>query len=101
MITFMAMLKARPGKEKRVEEILKGMIPNVQDEKGTSKYILQRSKEDPSQFLFYEEYVDQVSLDFHNSTVYFKKLGADLNGLLDGEPKVIFYDVLAAISRSL
>ena len=99
MITFIAMLKAKPGKEKSVEEILKGIVPNVQNEKGASKYILHRSKSDPGQFLFYEEYADQAAVDFHNSTVYFKELGTNLNGLLDGDPKVVFYDVIASISR--
>jgi quinol monooxygenase YgiN len=99
MITFMAMLKAKAGKEKRVEEILKGIVPKVQNEKGALKYILHRVKDDPSQFLFYEEYADQAALDFHNSTVYFKELGKDLTGLLDGEAKVIHYDVITSISR--
>ena len=99
MITFMAMLKAKAGKEKRVEEILKGIVPNVQHEKGAVKYILHRTKEDSRQFLFYEEYSDQAALDFHNGTAYFKELGKDLTGLLDGEPKVVHYDVIASISR--
>ena len=100
MIILTAMLKAKPGKEKQVEGILKGMIPKVQNEKGASKYILHKSKEDKSQFFFYEEYTDQAALDLHNSTPYFKELGKNLTGLLDGEPIAVFYDVVAAISRS-
>ncbi len=48
MIVFTATLKAKAGNEKRVEAILKAMIPNVQNEKGTTKYILNRSKADPA-----------------------------------------------------
>jgi quinol monooxygenase YgiN len=75
------------------------MIPQVQKEKGASKYILHRSKAEPSQFMFYEEYFDQAALDSHNSTSYFKQLGKDLVGLIDGHPKLAFYETLAAISR--
>ena len=48
MIAFTATLKAKVGSEKKVEDILKGMIPPVQNEKGTVKYILHRSKAEPS-----------------------------------------------------
>lgn len=99
MIVLIAMLKAQKGKEKKVEEILRSMVPSVQNEKGTLKYILHRSRKDPTEFLFYEEYVDQAALDFHGGTSYFKDLGKNLNGLLDGAPKELFFDVVAAIKR--
>ena len=99
MIILTAMVKAQKGKEKKVEEILRGMIPNVQNEKGTLKYILHRSQKDPTEFMFYEEYVDQAALTLHGGTSYFKDLGKNLNGLLDGAPKELFYEAVAAITR--
>jgi len=99
VIVLIAMLKAQKGKEKKVEEILRGMVPSVQNEKGTLKYILHRSRKDPTEFLFYEEYVDQAALDFHGGTSYFKDLGRNLNGLLDGAPKELFYQAVASITR--
>jgi quinol monooxygenase YgiN len=99
MIVLIAMLKAQKGKEKKVEDILKGMVLSVQNEKGTLKYILHRSRKDPTEFLFYEEYVDQAALDFHGGTSYFKDLVKNLNGLLDGAPKELFYEAVAAITR--
>ena len=99
MIVLIAMLKAQKGKEKKVEDILRGMVLSVQNEKGTLKYILHRSRKDPTEFLFYEEYVDQAALDFHGGTSYFKDLGKNLNGLLDGAPKELFLDAVAAITR--
>ena len=99
MIVLIATLKAKPGKEKQVEEILGAMIPKVQNEKGCTKYALHRVKADPSQFLFYEEYVDQAALDIHNNTPYFKELGPKLAGLLVGDPVGTFYDMITAIRR--
>jgi quinol monooxygenase YgiN len=99
MIVLIAMLRAQKGKVKKLEEILRGMIPAVQNEKGTLKYILHRSRKDPAEFLFYEEYVDQAALDFHGGTSYFKDLGKNLSGLLDGAPKELFYEAVAAIAR--
>ena len=54
---------------------------------------------DPAELLFYEEYVDQAALDFHGGTSYFKDLGKNLSGLLDGAPKELFYEAVAAIAR--
>lgn len=99
MIVLVAELKARAGQERKVEGILKGMIPNVQNEKGTRKYILHQAKADPSRFMFYEEYVDQAALDTHGATSYFKQLGKDLEGLLDGSPKETFYVPIDSIKR--
>jgi quinol monooxygenase YgiN len=99
MIVFTATLKAKAGSEKKVEAILKGMISPVQNEKGTMRYILHRSKAEPSVFMFYEAYTDQAALDFHNATGYFTQLGKDLSGLLDGEPKQVFYETVATIAR--
>jgi quinol monooxygenase YgiN len=95
MIVLIATLKAKPGKEKQVEEILGAMIPKVQNEKGCTKYILHRVKADPRQFLFY----DQAALDIHNNTPYFKELGPKLAGLLEGDPVGVFYDMITAIRR--
>jgi quinol monooxygenase YgiN len=99
MIVLIAMVKAQKGKEKKVEEILRGMVPGVQNEKGTLKYILHRSRKDPTELLVYEEYVDQAALDFHGGTSYFKDMVKNLNGLLDGAPKELFYEAVAAITR--
>jgi quinol monooxygenase YgiN len=99
MIVLIATLKAKPGKEKQVQEILAAMIPMVHNEKGCAKYILHKVKSDPSQFLFYEEYADQAALDIHNNTPYFKELGPKLAGLLVGDPVGTFYDMITAIRR--
>ena len=99
MIVLVASLKAKAGKEKKVEEILKAMVPLVQNEKGALNYIFHRSKADPGSFMFYEQYADKAALELHGATTYFKQLGKDLAGLLDGAPVETFYEVLAAITR--
>lgn len=99
MIVLVASLKAKAGKEKQLEDVLKKMVSSVQTEKGCTKYILHRAKADPAQFMFYEEYVDQAALDVHNATAWFKQLGKDLEGLLAGDPVAVFWENIAAIKR--
>ncbi len=99
MIVLVASLKARAGKEKKVEDILKAMVPQVQNEKGALSYIFHRSTSDPASFMFYEQYADKAAFDLHGATPYFKQLGKDLDGLLDGAPVETFYEAVAAITR--
>jgi quinol monooxygenase YgiN len=99
MITFTAALKAKPGKEKELEEALVQMVEHVQNEEGALIYTLHRSKDDPSQFTFYEKYKDKAALDHHDSTAHMGKLRAKFALLLDEEIKLDFYEEIASISR--
>ena len=99
MIVLVATFQAKPGKEKVLEEKLKGMIPNVQGEDGTTMYILNRSASDASEFLFYEMYKDKTSLDFHSSTPYFQDFINTVDELIIRKPQLNFYEDIASIKR--
>ena len=68
MIVMSAMLKAKCGKEKEVENALMAMIPKVQNEEGTIEYTIHRSQNNGGLFFLYEMYKDKRSLDYHMST---------------------------------
>jgi len=97
MIVLVATFQAKPGKEKVLEEKLKGLIPNVQGEDGTIMYILNRSASDSGAFLFYEMYKDKASLDFHGSTTYFLDFINSVDDLIVGKPQLSFYEDIASI----
>jgi quinol monooxygenase YgiN len=99
MLVIMAILEARPGQEKALQEALHAMIPQVQKETGTLIYTLHQSTQNPGRFFFYEQYVDQAAVDHHLSTPYFKALFAQFPELLNGEPHVEFYTPVAGIER--
>lgn len=99
MIVFSATLKAKPGKEKELEEALVHMVSQVQSEEGALAYILHRVKGDPSLFTFYEKYKDQAALDYHDSTPHMKELRAKLEHLLAEEITLQHYEEIASISR--
>lgn len=85
-ITLIAKLKAKAGSEKATEEELKAMIPKVRQEQGTLTYILHRSAQDPTVFVFYEVYRDQAAFDAHGKTPHMAELFGKLRGLLEGPP---------------
>ena len=99
MLTLTAKLKAKPGFEKDVEKALLAMIPDVQNEKNTLTYRLHRCVDDPSTFMYYEQYTDEGSFKFHCATPAFKKLVAALDGKLAGPTEETFYEVIGSIKR--
>lgn len=99
MIVLTAAFKAKTGKEMELEQTLKVMIQEVQNEGGTVMYILNQSSVDKGQFLFYEMYKDKAALDLHNSTPYFQQLLKNIDGLLATDPQIDFYEDIASISR--
>ena len=99
MITLVAYMQAKPGKEKELEVALQTVLPKVQLEAGTMAYVLHRSKDNAGQFFFYEKYQDQQALDHHGSTPYLKQLFRDVSELLLEKPKIKLYEEVASISR--
>jgi quinol monooxygenase YgiN len=99
MIVFTATLKAKPGKEKELEDALVHMVSEVQNEEGALVYILHRVKDTPGLFTFYEKYKDQSAWEFHDLTPHMNALLKKLEFLLDEEIKITHFEEIASISR--
>jgi quinol monooxygenase YgiN len=57
-------------------------------EAGCLVYNLYQEVGNPSAFIFYEEYVSQEAVDFHNSTSHFKTFISQITDLLQGHPVI-------------
>lgn len=57
-------------------------------EKGWLIYNLYQEVGKPSSFIFYEEYLNQEAIDFHNSTNHFKTFIGQITEILDGSPVI-------------
>jgi quinol monooxygenase YgiN len=97
MLTVVAVLKAKEGREKEMEEALMKVVPQVAAEGGTLAYVLHRAKKDPTKFLFYEKYQDKEALNAHSSTPYFLEMFGAVGSLLDGNPSIEVYEEIASI----
>lgn len=97
MLTVVAVLKAKQGKEKDMEEALKKVMPLVAQEEGTLGYVLHRSKKDPTKFLFHERYKDKEAFASHGSTSYFKELFETIGPLMEGKLSAEIYEEIASI----
>lgn len=99
MITVVAKLQATPGKEEELATVLQDMVGKVKaNEAGrVVRYSLHRADNDPTLFLFYEQYADADALDAHGKTEHMAAMGASLRGLLAGRPVIERYTQIAAI----
>ena len=99
MITIVATLKAQPGKEAELQAALEEMIPQVREKEAgkVTAYALHTRDDDPSTFLFYEQYASADALAAHGTTDHMKALGAKLAGLLAGRPEIGRYTQVASI----
>ncbi len=97
MLTVIAVLKAKEGMEKDLENALAAIVSKVEAEEGTLAYALNRAKKEPGKFLFYEKYKDKEALNVHSSTSYFMELFGTIGPLLDGNPSIDIYEEVASI----
>ena len=99
MITIVAKLQANPGKEGELEAVLKKMVAAVkQNESGkVPTYSLHTAKDDPTLFMFYEQYADADAFAAHGQTEHMKEMGGSLRGLLAGRPVIEQYESIASV----
>ena len=57
-------------------------------EQGCLVYNLYQEVGKPYSFIFYEEYVNQEAIDFHNSTNHFKTFIGQITSILNGCPVI-------------
>ncbi|WP_027177568.1 putative quinol monooxygenase [Maridesulfovibrio bastinii] len=99
MVIVNAIIKPSQGNEKKVEKILRSLIPKVEKEERTLIYDLYRSKSEPCTFFFYECYPDQQALDSHSAQPYLQELGGRLEGLLREDNFVEVFELLDRIQK--
>jgi quinol monooxygenase YgiN len=91
---ILAVLEAKPGKEREVENFLKSALPLAERERDTvSWYAL---KLGPSKFGIFDTFADQRGREAHLSGEIAKALFARAEELLAGPPSIEQPEILAA-----
>jgi quinol monooxygenase YgiN len=68
-----ARLKAKPGKEKELEQLFHEMCKTVRaNEPETDLYVVHRSKDDPSLFVWWESFRSKEAFDQHRYSQHMK-----------------------------
>lgn len=93
MIGVIATLKIKEGKGAEFEAVANQLVEKVNaNEEGVVYYDLY--KQDDTTYVFLEKYKDQVALDVHRKTDYYKSIGAQLGAFVTAAPDI---KVLAAV----
>ncbi|MDF9845358.1 MULTISPECIES: putative quinol monooxygenase [unclassified Paenibacillus] len=83
IVTIVAFLKAREGKEQQLrKELLKVVVPSRAEE-GCLEYVLHESPEHPEQFVFYESWKDEIALQEHLASPHYQAYRQATEALLD------------------
>lgn len=87
-LTVIAHLRAKPGKEARVRELLLAMVESTCREAGCIDYVLHQSQDDPAKFVFYENWSSAAHLDIHAQSAHIQAFRKLVPELLDGPVEI-------------
>lgn len=90
---ILALLEAKPGKEKEVADFLKSARPLVLQEAGTSAWFAFQTG--PASFGIFDTFADENGRQAHLTGEVAKALFAKAEELFAGEPEIRMADLLA------
>jgi quinol monooxygenase YgiN len=90
-----AYLQAKPGKEQQLIDTLMSLVGPTRLEAGCINYHLHVSNEDPSRFMFYENWASKKDLDDHLAKPHLVPLLSRTDELLDGEVRIEFFTMIS------
>jgi quinol monooxygenase YgiN len=97
MFILVAYIQANRGQEDFVLEQLRHLEAASQQEPGCLFYVVQRAKENPSEFLVYEQYRDQAAFQSHCDSAHFLEYFPRIKEV-SAPPKLVFYDPITETS---
>ncbi len=93
-VTVLALFKAKSGLEEEVKRELMTLQGPTRSEEGCINYDLHQSKEDPSRFMFYENWVSQEDLDKHLQMPYLKAFREKAGDLLAEPASITLHEMI-------
>jgi quinol monooxygenase YgiN len=83
-LTVIAHIRAKPGQESRVRQVLQELLPPTRAEAGCINYDLHQSQTDPALFVFYENWASEAHLEAHSKSPHIQSLRKVAGELLAG-----------------
>jgi quinol monooxygenase YgiN len=95
LLTVVAEVKAKPGKEEELRATLLELIGPTRREDGCVQYDLHVHASDPGRFVFYENWTSQEALSRHAASAHVKALGEKLMDLAAEPARIESYTRIA------
>lgn len=94
-VRVIAHVVALPNHQEEVKSILYGLVEPSRQESGCILYELLQNQEDPTDFVFVEEWENEALLNAHLDSPHINSVDTKLSGLLAAEPDIRLYRLLA------
>jgi quinol monooxygenase YgiN len=95
-VTVLARVQARAGHEDEVRRLLLALVAPSRAEAGYLNYDLHQSAADPTEFMFYENWVSRAALDAHMEMPHLDEFDARAAGLLVAPVEITFWQMTSA-----
>lgn len=92
VLNIIAVIKAKAGKESETKQALQSIVGPTRDEKGCIDFDLYQATDDPSSFMFYENWTTRDALDAHMQTPHIQAFGQKAGDLLAEPIKATFWE---------
>ena len=93
-LTVIAHIHAKAGQEAKVQEALLNLIAPTRAEAGCINYDLHVSHNDPTQFVFYENWMSESHLEAHANSAHLRAFRKVADEILDGPIEITKWRIL-------
>jgi quinol monooxygenase YgiN len=90
-VRVIAFFKAKKGRGKDLEQVLKTLVAHTRSEPGNIAYVLNRSTQNTDELVFDEMFSSMKAFEEHSQKPYIKSLAAKIDHLMDAPVNVKTY----------
>src|SRR4051812_10164996 len=90
-LSLVVLFEFQPGHESEIKVALTTLAAATRAEAGCKGFQIHQSKDNPSQFMMYENWQDQAALEQHDQTAHLKAFQAVAKPLFAKSPQVTFW----------
>lgn len=94
-LTVIAQVKAQPGKEAEVRELLLSLVAPSRKDAGCLNYDLHQATENPTMFLFHENWTSKAHLDAHLQKPDLQAVLGKVGKLVAEPPQITLWENIA------
>ena len=94
-VAVLARVKAKQGMGEQVRRECLDLVAPSRKDRGCINYELHQSLEDPTHFLFYENWESREDLERHLEMPHSLRFDERTEGMLDGPEEITFWEIIS------
>ncbi|MBM9616740.1 antibiotic biosynthesis monooxygenase [Desulfobulbus rhabdoformis] len=94
-LSVVAYVEAKPGMEEKVKSCLQALLEPTRQEEGCFNYDLHQSDDNPTLFVFYENWTSKAALEAHLETPHVRAFTDQADTLLARPIDITFWSMVS------